>query len=241
MKIRVVDFETTGMVGKDEPVGIVEAGWTDVLLGGSMPHITRPSFLMVNPGIPVMPEARAAHHLTDDEIAGGVSPEDAHAFLYTGMELGDVFAAHHAKFDRALFSGDPFPWICTMVCAKHLWPDMPSYGNQALRYRLGIDKGFVWPELAMPPHRAGPDTYVTAHILGRMLSTTPAARLVELTTTPVLLKTVPFGKYEGQLWSDMDRGYLEWVVDPKREFKQEVVDTANHWLRRLSQYRDPFA
>ena len=37
-------------------------------------------------------------------------------------------------------------------------------------------------------------------------------RLLELTETPALLKTVPFGKHKGgQLWKDVPRDYLQWA------------------------------
>lgn len=238
MKIRVVDFETSDMVKKDRPVELVEVGWTDF---DEYWQISRPQSLLVNPGMPISAEARGVHHLSNEDVAGGLSPDAARARLRDGMEPGDMFAAHNAAFERELFSGEPFLWICTMICAKHLLPDAPGYGNQTLRYHLGVDSDFEWPELAMPPHRAGPDTYVTAHILSRLTFIAGPAKLIELTNTPVLLKTVTFGKYEGQLWSDMDRGYLEWILDPKREFKQEVTDTARHWLEKLQRAGNPFA
>lgn len=238
MKIRVVDFETTDIPRKGRRVDIVEFGFTDLHDDG---HTRLPCSGFVKPGVPISAEARGVHHISDDDVALGYEPEEARSILMADMEPGDLFAAHHAEFERGLFPGDPFPWICTMVCAKHLYPDAPGYGNQTLRYWLGIDRDFAFPALAMPPHRAAPDTYVTAHILARMIATAPAPRLVELTNTPVLLECVPFGKHEGQAWSLMDRGFLEWVLDPKREnMKPEVLHTARHWLSQISRFSNPF-
>ncbi|MCO5730145.1 exonuclease domain-containing protein [Rhizobium sp. SSA_523] len=233
MKIRVIDMETTGQAEdklKGHGVGIVEIGWSDVDDTG---RVSRPMALLVNPGMTVPPEARAVHHISDEMLIGAPPPDRVLRMLMEGMEAGDFFCAHNAAFERAFFAGGPFPWICTMKCAKHLWEDAPGYSNQTLRYWLGLDQEFAWPELAFPPHRAGPDAYVTAHIANRMQLMKSPARLVELTNTPVLLKTVQSGKYAGELWSNMDEGYLSFILDPtKGPFKEEVLYTARYWLNK---------
>ncbi len=45
------------------------------------------------------------------------------------------------------------------IMAMHVWPDAPRHSNQVLRYwrNLVLDNA-----LAMLPHRAGPDAWVTA-------------------------------------------------------------------------------
>lgn len=241
MKIRVVDLETTGTAEdatKGKLVDICEIGWTDLhdhfLIDG--PHAR-----LVDPGIPIPPEARAVHHISDAMVAGALLSSAAYDLLMEGMEPGDMFAAHNAAFERIFFNGGVFPWICTMICAKHLWNDAPGFSNQTLRYWLNLEEE-IDADLAMPPHRAGPDSYVTAHILRRMTLMKSPNSLVSLTTTPVLLKTVPFSKHQGQPWSDMDRGFLEWCLDPKRDnLSPEVLYTARHWLDQLNSASSPFA
>lgn len=238
MKIRIIDFETTGQAEdkkKGKPVGICEIGWTDVDDDGK---VSRPQSRLVNPGMPVPPEARAVHHLSDDMLSTAITPDAACAILMEDMEAGDMFGAHQADFERTFFGGGSHAWICTMKCAKHLWEDAPGFSNQTLRYHLGVDADFQWPELAMPPHRAGPDSYVTAHIFARLSLAAHPTRLVELTNTPVLQKKVGFSKHAGHLWSDMDRGFLEWVLD--KDFDAEVKHTARHWLNRMNRPSNPF-
>lgn len=239
MKVRTIDFESTGLPDKDKDVELVEVGWTDVD-EDMVVHMPR-SFL-VNPGRPIPSYARAVHHISDEMVAEAVSPSEARHMLFDGMEPGDIFAAHNYLMESALFDASPLPWICTMICAKHLWEGEASYGNQALRYSLGLDREFLWPAMAMPPHRAGPDSYITAHILRRQAKEVGFTRLIELTSTPILLQYVQTGKYEGRLWSEMDRGYLEFYLDPtKGPFRQEVIDTARYWLRQLDAAKNPFA
>ncbi|MDA5627841.1 MULTISPECIES: hypothetical protein [Agrobacterium] len=232
MKFRVIDFETTGKIedkAAGKPVGVVEVGWTDVSETG---HVFKPQSRLVNPHLPIPPEARGVHHISEAMLEDALRVDEAFKLLMTDMQPRDYFVAHHAAYERAFFGGGGLPWVCTMVCAKHLWEDAPDYKNQTLRYWLDVDQFFEWPELAMPPHRAGPDSYVTAHILSRMLLMKEPASLVTLTNTIVLQKRVMFSKHKGQLWSEMDRGFLEWVLDPAKDFDPEVKATARHWLNR---------
>lgn len=238
MKFRVVDLETVG-TDKDKqqgkPAGICEIGWTDVTKDL---QVLRPVSHLVSPAIPMPDDSRGIHHISDEMLASAMDPTTATRTLMDGMEPGDVFAAHRAAFERVFFGGGSFPWICTMICAQHLCEDAPSFSNQTLRYFLGIDREFEWPELAMPPHRAGPDSYVTAHILSRLLVSRSPGQLITLTTSPVLQKTVRFGKHEGRLWSEMDEGYLQWVLD--RGFNDETKHTVRHHLQRIRRTGNPF-
>lgn len=207
MKIRVVDFETTGLPD-DQVKGICEVGWTD--------H-------------PIPPQTRAIHHISDADVAGAVTPDVACAHLMKGMELGDAFAAHNAQFEQAFFGGSGLPWICTMKCGKHLFPEAPGHSNQVLRYWLNVDGDGMDPEAAMPPHRAGPDTIVTAYILRRMILGKGVPELIRLTTAPVVLNTVLFGKHRGMKWADLPSDYLNWIA-MKSDLGADEKHTARHYL-----------
>ncbi|MBM7046093.1 exonuclease domain-containing protein [Rhizobium lusitanum] len=224
-KIRVVDFETTGFL-EDQVRAICEIGYTDLTADWQIGVTT--SFL-VNPGHPIPPQTQAIHHISDADVAGAVTPDVALRTLMLGMEPGDVFAAHNSKFEQAFFAGGGVPWICTMQCAKHLFHDAPGYSNQTLRYWLGIDKDFDDAGRAMPPHRAGPDTFVTAHLLSRLLMLANVEELIRLTTAPVVLRDVTFGKHRGMKWKDLPWDYLNWVAT-KSDLGADEKHTARHYL-----------
>ena len=207
-KIRVVDFETTGLP-EDAVKAICEVGWTDVTDDWK---VSETKSFLVNPGHPIPAQTRAVHHISDADVADAVTPEYAFRALMDGMEAGDVFAAHNAQFEQAFFAGGGRRWICTMKCAKHLYPDAPGHSNQVLRYHMDLDADFDDPNRAMPPHRAGPDTFVTAHLLSRLVFAASVDELVWLTTAPVLLRTVTFGKHKGMKWSDLPWDYLNWIA-----------------------------
>lgn len=224
MKIRVIDFETTGLP-EDQVKGICEIGWTDI----SDDWLTHgPKSLLVNPGHPIPPVTRAVHHISDADVAGAISPDAACSMLMHGMEPGDMFAAHNAKFERAFFGGGQHEWICTLQCAKHIFPDAPGHSNQVLRYWLNVDDDGLDPVAAMPPHRAGPDTLVTAFILRRLIFASSVAKLVELTSAPVVLQTITFGKHRGMRWAELPRDYLQWIA-----FKSELGVDEKHTARTI--------
>lgn len=224
-KVRVIDFETTGMPD-DAVKAICEVGYTDLTADWQLGPT---GAFLVNPGHPIPPQTRAVHHISDDDVAGAVSPDVAMRTLMVDMDEADVFAAHNCKFEQAFFGGGSRRWICTMQCAKHLFPDAPGFSNQVLRYWLNLDADMEDVSRAMPPHRAGPDTYVTALLLVRLLTLSSVDELVRLTTAPVILRDVTFGKHRGMKWADLPWDYLNWVAT-KSDLGTDEKHTARHYL-----------
>lgn len=225
MKIRVIDFETTGLP-EDQTKAICEIGWTDVTDDWK---VHGPKSMLVNPGHPIPAVTRAIHHISDADVADAVSPDTACLALMNGMEPGDVFAAHNAKFERAFFGGGQHEWICTLQCAKHLFREAPGNSNQVLRYHLDIDSEDDFDAVAaMPPHRAGPDTLVTAFILRRLIAATSIPELIRLTSAPVVLQTITFGKHRGMKWAELPRDYLQWIA-----FKSDLGVDEKHTAKTL--------
>jgi exodeoxyribonuclease X len=237
-----IDLESTGLDHKTDAV--VEFAAVPVTLVGSglSVHwaVRAGSSSLVAPGRRIPPEARAVHHLCDEDLRTAPQLPQALAQVLTAVdqkgELTEALCAHNAAFDRG-FIGQYFPsnlpWLCTMRCAQHLWPDAPSYSNQVLRYWLGlkVDAARDTNGDAYPPHRALYDATVTAHLLQRMLETNTLAELLELQDKPVLQKTCRFGKHRGLAWSDVPRDYLKWVIAQSNPpFEDDVVFTCKHWL-----------
>ena len=74
MLIKVLDFETTGM---PPDAAVCEVGWCDLHqhIADPTTGLTRwaagePRSMLVNPGRPMPPEARAIHHISDGDLAG---------------------------------------------------------------------------------------------------------------------------------------------------------------------------
>lgn len=221
MLVRIIDFETTGI---PPDACIVEIGVCDLWITDEETTIDPPRSILVDPGRSIPVEARAIHHISDEDVLG--APK-AHEILADLLANVHVFAAHHSKFEKALFDGGDLPWVCSLKVARRLWPDCPSHSNQCLRYWLNLD---LDPALAMPPHRAGPDAFVTANILRRALDEATVDQMIEWTKQPSLLPRVTFGKHRGKGWHEVDDGYLEWILR-QTDMDADVVFTARHHLK----------
>lgn len=228
MKVRVIDFETCGMEATDP---IVQIGQCDVTIVDGVGTVGMPSAMFVNPGRPIPAEARAIHHIREKDVDGAPSPEVG--LMQLMADPPDAFCAHNSKFDRQFFAGGDRPWICSLKVARRVWPDAPRHGNQVLRYHLGIDDmvGFeAW--LAMPPHRAAPDAYITGWILCQALKHASIEQMIEWSSQPSLLPgAIQFSKHRGTPWPQLETGFLEWILRTPG-FDEDVIFTTRHWLAR---------
>lgn len=202
--IRTIDLETTGI---EPPAEVCEVGYSDYVLDGN--SVSEPVSWLC--GVKEMPpEARAVHHISMADLVGR-SPFDQRSI---DQDDCDAFAAHNAEFELKWFT--PFkPMICTYKAALRVWPDAPSHGNFALYYWLE-DQGLIALDKALtqPSHRAGPDAYVTAHILRALFNAGHTGKeMVGWTREPALLPRCPIGDpWRGKPWAEVDAGFLGWVM-----------------------------
>lgn len=222
--IRSIDFETTGIPTEADPQAIVEIGWQDIEFDGmgwaGLVPDGRASFLC-NPERPIPHEAMAVHHITDEMVA------DASGNVGL-LGTPDYFCAHNADYERQFY--DPgVPYICTYKVALRLWPDAPSHGLQFLRYHLSLP---VDAADAFPPHRAGPDAYLGAALMVRIINDDRASldEMVRWSNGPALLPRVNFGKHKGAKWEDVPTDYLDWLAN-KSDMDRDVKANARHHLK----------
>lgn len=262
MIITVLDTETTGDGPQDQ---VIEVGAVTLQLGTSVTRtvskdtihqttdpnawrITSARSVLLRPTVPIHVEARAAHHITDEELEGrpeSPSPEAWEAF-YALVRGTDLLAFHNAAFDLRLI-GQTWPppvgksppdAICTLRSARHLYPDAPRHTNQVLRYWLGLNDEVMRPPnkrphpmLGGPPHRALPDAWVTAHLLLRMLTEHAPQELLDLGARPVLLRTCPMGKENrGKSFEQVPYRDLKWMADLP-DLDPDLRHTVEHWMR----------
>lgn len=219
-KLLALDCETTGFDPKEHRVVELAGAVVDPI----KKRVADLFCQFVNPERLIPAEAMGVHHILDRNVVEAMFLDQV-LDLHVEHLMPFIPVAHNAEFDSQ-FIPVKGPWICTYRCAKHLWPDCPSYGNQTLRYHLKL---FKEPEAkAMPPHRARADVWVTAHVLIRMLKERSVSELLELTKMPILLRKVHFGKHLGEQWSEVPKGYLQWIL--KQDFDRDVMHTARHYV-----------
>lgn len=230
-RLRVVDFETTGMA---PPALVIEAGICDVFglpdqweIGGWASQFFSAPF--------IPPEVRAIHHISMADI-GGARPFNRMEFIEHAMVDGVMMvAAHNWAFEAQWLDDCPLKAICTYKAALRVWPEAPSHSNGALRYWLE-DQRLIAPEhaLTQPAHRAGPDAYVTAHILRLLLHEVGGRQLEAWTREPALYPTCPLSKWRGKKWAEVDSGFLTWMLDAP----DMAADLKWNATRELTRRRD---
>lgn len=230
LRLRVVDLETTGIA---PPAEVIELGLVDVELSSSGVAISRPWARLFRPAGPIPPETMAVHHITEAEIPGDAPLSTVQQLRNAVWQspTPDVFVAHNCDFERRFLSDvvtEGAPWICTYKVALHVWPDAPRHSNQVLRYWRGLK---LDPDLAMPPHRAAPDAYVTAHLLSELFMHADANEMIAWTDQPRPMPTIGFGKHRGLCWEHIPTDYLEWLVT-QTDMDRDVLWHAQHQLDR---------
>lgn len=194
---------------------------------------------LVNPMRSIPPEVRAIHHITPADVVGAPSEEEAWRMFLDSFPdtVGSkpepiVLVAHNAKFDAGFVSRIAPAFECyyvdTLKCAYVTFVDSPSFGNQVLRYYLELEID-VPPTLF--PHRALYDCIVTRGIFRELLKHHSLRELVQISSGPVLLPRVFFGKHKGKTWDQVDYGYLKWCQGNMKD-DENVQHTVAHHMRR---------
>lgn len=232
--IRVIDFEATGLKPGAQ---VVEVGECD--LDVATRQISAPrSYLCRVESMP--PDTRAIHHIRAEDTAG-LPPYDRWCLYEEAARAGVVaFAAHTADFEERFILGS-IPLVCTYKAALRCWPEAPSHSVFGLLYYLE-DQGLVTydRQLAMPPHRAGPDAYATAVLLQAIYAAGYEGKdLIKWTMEPRLLPRIPIGNWRGRCWDECDRGFLNWIIGKRySDMDPDIVWNAERELnRRDEEYR----
>lgn len=201
--VRVIDLETAG----NGPQDVCEIGWQDVIQGrhGRWEVDAERGSLMVNPGRPISPETMAVHHILDREVIGAPLWKEIAASVLQPDRPIRALAAHRAAFEQRYCSPrltGGAQWICTWKCALRVWPHLPRFSNQMLRYQR-MPEGLIH-EFGLPAHRAMPDAYVTAHHLRDMLNVASLDQLLAWSAEPALLPRILTGPERGKSWEQVD-------------------------------------
>lgn len=203
--IAVVDTETTGMEPGDQVIEFGAFNADAMIEWERLFETTRM--------IPA--EVSAVHHLQKDDLAGQplfseyapLLRDDLHRF---GVR---VLAAHNAEFDRKMMGEDfaDFDWICTMKVAMHLYPDAPTFKNEALCYMLGVGKRGRTARNTGQAHSALFDAAQTAALLEHFLTLASVDQMIQWTKDVKNITRLQFGKHKGKTWAEVDAGYLIWI------------------------------
>lgn len=253
MLIRCLDVETTGR----DPVvyRVCEIATVDLIRDGgvrdsmdmgrgpdAVPKIERGRMwsTLVNPGMPIPPEASAVHDITDEMVKDASPIENVMPIVIAGKV--DYYCAHNSRFDSKFLSLPDHPWLDTYRIALWLWPDAPEHKLATLRYWLKLkliedneDKSKIYR--FSRSHSAMWDAYVCASVLRRaFMAGATIEQMVEVSSQPALLPRFTFGKHAMKPIKEVPGDYLDWVL--RQDMEEDVKHTAFAELqmrRRLEQ------
>lgn len=238
MPILFLDTETTDIT---PDARLVQLAYKDTTTGESTNEYFKPP-------VAISFGAMAVHHITEKMVADKpvFQGSPAHAKL---IELfkDHLVIAHNATFDLKVLKNEGIEtpqYIDTLRIAKHLIIS-EQYKLQYLRYSLNLGAESV-------PHDALGDIIMLealfeylSNVIQEKFQITGTdeilKKMLELTQTPVLIRTFGFGKYAGKTFEEIyqtDRGYLEWLngsetKKPQTDQNEELVYTLQHWLKIL--------
>lgn len=191
---------------------------------------------LYKPVDPINFEAMAVHHITEEMVAGKPAFKDSAEFNQLQELLNDgVLVAHNAAFDVGVLEREGLVVpnvICTLKLAMTLL-DEPTYKLQVLRYKYGLNiEGAT-------AHDALGDILILEQLYNYLFKKSSDVAVmadyefkdwaVGITSKPVLLRRISFGKHKGTEFAKIPKDYLRWLQS-QSDVDADMVFTINHYL-----------
>ena len=206
MRWLLVDTETTGISVNDK---VCEMAYVEI---DDAFNVIRSGNSLINPGIPIHYAASSINGITDVMVKDAPTLEDY--MLSEGSPLrGEVtLIAHNLDFDfRFLkaYTDDSVGKLCTLKCARVLYPDAANHKQGTLAAMLGIQ---VAREKA---HSADGDLDVLLQLLQCLCrdADTDLYGLLEVQRRPRPISKMPFGKHKGVPLAELPNNYIHWLLN----------------------------
>ena len=194
---------------------------------------------LFKPPLPIAIEPMSIHHITNEMVENKPAFKDSPEYQrLVSLLSGDknILVAHNAKFDVNMLEKEdvhPKRVICTLKLARHMDSEgvIPKYNLQYLRYFLGI-------KIEATAHDALGDILVLEKLFERLFvrmskNIGPAAvenRMMDISSNPVLLARMYFGKHKGERFREIPKDYLQWLSG-KDNLDEDMRFTVEHYLK----------
>ena len=200
------DTETSGL-GPD--AGVVEIAWIET---DDQFNVLQTVRSLINPEVPIQFGAMSVHGITEVMVAD--APTLTRFMTEGGFPLkgeDKVLCCHNVQFDQKFFN----PWmdkpetLCTLKCARVLYPDAENHKLQTLKYMFGLTGDHN------KAHTALEDVEVTIQLAQQMCrdAGTDIYGLLEVQKRPRPIKNMPFGKHRGTPLKDLPSNYIDWLLN----------------------------
>ena len=239
-KYIILDTETTGTGENDR---VIQLGF--LVLGGREVEVHN-EFCFCE--TPISFGAMEVHGITPEMIDGKPTCQETTAYKRL-QELNNeenYIIIHNAPFDLGMLEKEGFNTqmkvIDTLRVAKHIFADEEAHRLQYFRYKMGIYKDEQKEADALgieiKAHDAIGDVLILKLFLSKLKEAValefphanPVEKMVDLTNTPIMIKTFRFGKYKGKTLSEVatsDAGYLRWMLGNMENLDEDMKYSIN--------------
>jgi len=239
----ILDTETTGTNEEDR---IIQLGY--IVLGSKEIEVHNEFY---NSDIPISFGAMEVHGIIPEMIEGKPICRDGEAYKRL-LELNsseNYMIIHNAPFDLGMLKKEGFETqmkvIDTLRVAKHVLPDEEAHRLQYFRYKMKLyeeeQKEADALGIVVKAHDAIGDVLVLKLFLSKLKESVsqafpdvnPVEKMVELTTTPILIRTFRFGKHKGKTIQEValsDAGYLRWMLTSMENLDEDLKYSINFYL-----------
>jgi len=239
----ILDTETTGTEDQDR---VIQLGY--MVLGAKQVEVHN-QFCSSEETIKY--PAMEVHGITPEMIADKPKCQESDAYKRL-CELNtqeNFLIIHNAPFDLKMLEKEGFEVqmqvIDTLRVAKHIFEEEEAHRLQYFRYKMGLYK--LEEEEAkklgieVKAHDAIGDVLVLKLFLTELKKAVqekfpqdnPVEKMVELTNTPILVKTFRFGKHKGKTLQEValeDAGYLRWMLKSMDNLDDDMRYSINYYL-----------
>lgn len=198
------DTETTGT--RPEKDRIIE-------IAAYIPTLNKSFVMLVNPGMPIPPEATAIHQITDDMVKQSPTFAEVGKMFIEFCGENCVLVAHNNdafdyhflshEFTRNSLTMPSWKFFDTLKWSRRYRNDLPRHSLQFLREHYQIP--------ANNAHRALDDVMVLHQVFTHMTDDLTIAQVLDLMTKPRSLQHMPFGKYQGKPIKEVPKDYVAWL------------------------------
>ena len=241
-KYIILDTETTGTEEQDR---VIQLGY--MVLGN--PIEVHNEFCSTD--VTIQFPAMEVHGITPDMIENKPPCTETQAYKRL-LELNtkeNYLIIHNAPFDLKMLEKEGFDTqmqvIDTLRVAKHIFEEEEAHRLQYFRYKMGLYKLEQQEAqklgIEVKAHDAIGDVLVLKLFLTELKKavqaqypdTNPVEKMVDLTNTPILVKTFRFGKHKGKSLEEVakeDAGYLRWMLKSMDNLDDDMRYSINYYL-----------
>jgi DNA polymerase-3 subunit epsilon/exodeoxyribonuclease X len=239
-KYIILDTETTGAGENDR---IIQLGY--LVLGGKEIEVQNE---FCSSEVPISFGAMEVHGIIPEMIEDKPTCQEIEAYKRL-QELNtpqNYMIIHNAPFDLGMLEKEGFDIkmkvIDTLRVAKHLLPDEEAHRLQYFRYKFELYK-YEKKEadalgIEVKAHDAIGDVLVLKLLLSKLKEivelefphANPVEKMVDLTNTPIVVKSFKFGKHKGKSLEDVareDAGYLRWMLSSMENLDDDMRYSIN--------------